>query len=60
MEAVQPPKTFIDGIPDPVDVRSRLGQALRETKILRQLLKVAENAAREREMQRPRREVANG
>ena len=61
MKNVQAPAstTFIEVIPDPQEVRSRLGQALRETKILRQLLKVAENAAKERQMQRPWREAAN-
>ena len=38
----------VEAIPDPEVVRRRLGECLRETKILRQLLRVAERAAKER------------
>lgn len=54
-------KTFIEIVPEPHEVRTRLGQSLRVTKILRQLLRVSEKAAKERDQQHqqhPRREVA--
>ena len=47
--------TFIEIIPDAATVRERLAQSIRETKLLRHQLRVAEKAARERQQ---RREVA--
>jgi hypothetical protein len=44
--------TFIEIIPEPKVVRERLGQTVREAQILRQLLKVSERAAKEREQQK--------
>ena len=41
--------TFIEIIPDPATVRERLAQSIRETKLLRHQLRVAEKAARERQ-----------
>lgn len=40
---------LIEHIPDPQTVRERLGQALRETRLLRHLLRLAERVARERQ-----------
>lgn len=42
------PKLF-QQVPTPQEVRDKLGDALREAKILRQLLKVSEQVARERQ-----------
>ena len=47
-----PNTTFIEIVPEPRVVRERLGQALREAEVLRQLLKVSERAAKEREQQK--------
>jgi hypothetical protein len=40
---------LIDGLPAPQAVRERLGQALREAQLLRQLLRLSERASQERE-----------
>ena len=48
---------LIESIPDPRIVRSRLAQTLRDAKLLRRMLKLSEQAAKDRE---GRREVANG
>ena len=40
---------IIERIPDPDSVRRKLARNLRETKLLRQLLKLSEKAAKERE-----------
>ena len=40
---------LIERIPKPDAVRSKLARNLRETKLLRQLLKLSEKAAKERE-----------
>jgi hypothetical protein len=51
-------KTFIDLVPPSTRVRERLAQAMRETDILRKLLKVATDAEREREMRKGAAHVA--
>ena len=43
-------KAFIEVVPEAQEVRRRLGQSLRETAILRQLLRVADRADKERRM----------
>jgi hypothetical protein len=46
---------LIDKLPAPESVRERLSWALREAKVLRQLLKVVEHAAKDREYQNARK-----
>lgn len=48
---------LIENLPDPQAVRERLGVAVREARILRQLLRVTERARRD--MPRTDREVAH-
>jgi hypothetical protein len=42
-----------DQIPDPDVVRARLAESLKETRLLRQLLRVAERAAKDRACRHP-------
>ncbi len=44
-------------IPEPETVRDRLAQALREVQLLRQLLRLAEKIAKNRERQNARKEA---
>jgi hypothetical protein len=44
----------IQSVPEPQVVREQLGKSLRQTKILRRLLRVSEDAAREREREKAR------
>ena len=46
---------IIENIPEPSEIRERLSQALRETRLLRRLLKISEEAA----ANRARKAVAN-
>lgn len=48
MKAVTNLDDLFQKIPDPNEVRDRLGQALREASLLRRLLKISEAAAKER------------
>lgn len=50
------PNELIENIPHPQQVREKLGALLREVQLLRQLLKVAERAEKNR---RERQEVAH-
>lgn len=46
---VNPPDNpLLENIPEPQAVRERLGQSVREARLLRQLLKLSERVARER------------
>jgi hypothetical protein len=40
----QPPTALIEKLPDPQTVRKHLGQAIRDVKLLRQILRVSERA----------------
>lgn len=46
-----PPGPFLPDVPDPEDVRARLIRAMHEAKVLRKLLKVAEQAKKVRQQQ---------
>lgn len=43
------PAALIEGLPGPQAVRERLGQALREAQLLRQLLRLSERVTQEQE-----------
>lgn len=43
------PSSLIEQVPDPQTVRERLGQTLRDARLLRELLKLAEKIQRERQ-----------
>ena len=46
---MQQTESFLDGcVPSVLDIRDRLAKALRETEILRRLLRVAERVEKER------------
>ena len=49
MSVRHPDPRIIERIPEPDIVRRKLARNLRETKLLRQLLKLSERAAKERE-----------
>ena len=54
MEMTDTVDPLIHNVPEPQVVREQLGRSLRQTKILRRLLRVSEDAAREREREKAR------